>query len=80
MSALLTINDLRKRFQTSHGFIHAVDGISFEIHSGETVALVGESGCGKSTVALSVLRLIDADSGNVLLFPQSQDACSGYSR
>ena len=66
MSALLAINDLRKRFHTPHGFIHAVDGISFEIYPGETVALVGESGCGKSTVALSLLRLIDADSGNIL--------------
>jgi oligopeptide/dipeptide ABC transporter ATP-binding protein len=66
MTALLTVEDLTKRFRTRHGTVKAVDGVSFEVGRGETVALVGESGCGKTTVALSLLRLIDADGGRVL--------------
>jgi len=66
MTALLTVEDLTKRFRTRHGTVKAVDGVSFEVERGETVALVGESGCGKTTVALSLLRLIDADGGRVL--------------
>ena len=66
MTALLTVEDLTKRFRTRHGTVKAVDGVSFEVGRGETVALVGEFGCGKTTVALSLLRLIDPDGGRVL--------------
>ena len=65
MSALLEVRDLDKRYRTRHGVIHAVQGVSFDVREKETVALVGESGCGKSTVALSLLHLIEHDGGQV---------------
>ncbi|MFQ5737631.1 MAG: ABC transporter ATP-binding protein [Acidobacteriota bacterium] len=57
-ASLLKVENLRTVFQTPRGVVTAVDGLSFSIQPGETVGLVGESGCGKSTVALSLLRLI----------------------
>ena len=55
---LLSVRDLRTYFYTENGVAKSVDGVSFEIGAGETVGLVGESGCGKSVTALSLLRLI----------------------
>ncbi len=55
---LLTVHDLRVSFATDAGLARAVDGVSFTVGAGETVGLVGESGCGKSLTALSLLRLI----------------------
>src|SRR5215212_983739 len=55
---LLSVRDLRTYFYTESGVAKAVDGVSFDIAAGETVGLVGESGCGKSVTALSLLRLI----------------------
>ncbi|MEP6494013.1 MAG: ABC transporter ATP-binding protein [bacterium] len=55
---LLRVRDLRTYFYTENGVARAVDGVSFDIGAGETVGLVGESGCGKSVTALSLLRLI----------------------
>jgi oligopeptide/dipeptide ABC transporter ATP-binding protein len=55
----------RGLFGRANAVVHAVDGVSFELRSGETMALVGESGCGKSTVGRLVLRLLDATSGKV---------------
>ena len=55
---LLQVKDLRTYFYTAEGIIRAVDGISYDVREGETVALVGESGCGKSVSALSLLRLV----------------------
>ena len=57
---LLKIEDLRTWFHTHEGVAQAVDGVSFDVRPGETVGLVGESGCGKSVTALSVLQLVDA--------------------
>ena len=65
VSALLEVRDLDKRYRTRHGVIHAVQRVSFDVREKETVALVGESGCGKSTVALSLLHLIEHDGGQV---------------
>ena len=55
---LLEIKDLHTRFHTLDGVLKAVDGIDFEVYQGETLGLVGESGCGKSVTALSILQLL----------------------
>jgi oligopeptide/dipeptide ABC transporter ATP-binding protein len=66
MGALLQIRDLRTSFFTSDGEIRAVDGVTFDIEDGKTVGLVGESGCGKSVTALSVMRLLPKGTGRVV--------------
>jgi len=69
---LLSVRDLRTYFYTDGGVAKSVDGVSFEIGAGETVGLVGESGCGKSVTALSLLRLIRPpgriESGSAIQF------------
>ena len=82
MSALLEINDLKKHFPVGRSFlkpsawVYAVDGVSFEIARGETLALVGESGCGKSTVGRAILKLFDVTDGQVVLDGQRIDDLS----
>jgi oligopeptide/dipeptide ABC transporter ATP-binding protein len=66
VAKLLEIEDLQTQFFTSAGTVRAVDGISYDVEQGETVAIVGESGCGKSVSALSVLRLIPDPPGRVV--------------
>ncbi|HEX2121563.1 MAG TPA: ABC transporter ATP-binding protein [Thermoanaerobaculia bacterium] len=56
--ALLEVKNLRTSFFTSDGVVHAVDNVSFNVRRGEAVALVGESGCGKSVTAMSIMRLV----------------------
>src|SRR3954465_6122472 len=56
--SLLSIRDLRTWFYTEAGIARSVDGVTFDVGAGETVGIVGESGCGKSVTALSILRLI----------------------
>jgi len=63
---LLSIEDLRTYFFTRDGIVRAVDGVSCTVNAGETVAIVGESGCGKSVTALSVLRLIPSPPGRIV--------------
>jgi oligopeptide/dipeptide ABC transporter ATP-binding protein len=63
---LLEVRDLRTTFQTAAGTVRAVDGVSWDIREGETVALVGESGCGKSVSALSVMRLVEPPAGRIV--------------
>jgi oligopeptide/dipeptide ABC transporter ATP-binding protein len=66
LGALLEVLDLETHFLTRGGLIRAVDGVSWEIAEGQTVALVGESGCGKSVSALSVMRLVAAPAGRIV--------------
>jgi oligopeptide/dipeptide ABC transporter ATP-binding protein len=63
---LVELNDLKTYFFTEEGVVRAVDGVSFHINQGETLGVVGESGCGKSVTALSVLRLIPSPPGRIV--------------
>lgn len=63
---VMRVEDLRKEFHSHGTVVRAVDGVSFEIHPGETLALVGETGCGKSTTARCILRLIEPTGGRVV--------------
>ncbi|MGM9974356.1 MAG: ABC transporter ATP-binding protein [Clostridiaceae bacterium] len=62
---LIEVKGLKKYFNTSKGLLHAVDDVDFYINKGETLGLVGESGCGKSTTGRVVLRLIEATGGDI---------------
>jgi peptide/nickel transport system ATP-binding protein len=64
--AILEVEDLRTWFFTRDGVVRAVDGVSFHVGSGETLGIVGESGCGKSVTALSILRLIPQQQGRTV--------------
>lgn len=63
MEKLLEVKDLEVSFKTYAGEIKAVRGVSFDVNKGETVAIVGESGCGKSVTAQSIMRLIPMPPG-----------------
>ena len=65
MNAILEVRDLYTQFDTLDGVVRAVDGVSFELKRGETLGIVGESGCGKSVTALSILRLIPTETGRI---------------
>jgi oligopeptide transport system ATP-binding protein len=66
MDALLEVKDLRTRFHTAEGTVYAVNGISYHLNEGETLAVVGESGCGKSVSMLSLLKLIPIPPGEIV--------------
>jgi len=63
---LIEVHNLKKYFKTAKGLVHAVDDVSFHINRGETLGLVGESGCGKSTTGRLLIRLLDATGGEIL--------------
>ena len=66
MSTLLEVNDLQTRFHTPEGSVYALNGISYRLDEGETLAVVGESGCGKSVSMLSILGLIPTPPGEIV--------------
>jgi len=66
MPPLLQVKDLRTYFYTEEGVVKAVDGVTYDVAEGETLALVGESGCGKSVSALALLRLIPIPPGRIV--------------
>ena len=66
MATLLEVKNLRTHFFTEEGVVRAVDGVTWHLDEGETLALVGESGCGKSVTAMSILRLIPNPPGRIV--------------
>jgi oligopeptide transport system ATP-binding protein len=65
MTDLLDVQGLQTQFRTREGIVHAVNGVSFKLKEGETLGIVGESGCGKSVTVMSMLRLIPSPPGKV---------------
>ena len=63
---ILRVQDLETHFTTPEGIVHAVNGVSFDLHEGETLGVVGESGCGKSVTMLSCLRLVACPPGKIV--------------
>ncbi|PIE54405.1 MAG: peptide ABC transporter ATP-binding protein [Dethiosulfovibrio peptidovorans] len=73
---LIEVTNLKKYFKTKKGMLHAVDNLSFYIDKGETLGLVGESGCGKSTTGRVLIRLLEATGGQVIMDGQDVLAAS----
>lgn len=65
-NAILEVKNLKKYFNTPGGVLHAVDDVSFTLEKGKILGVVGESGCGKSTMGRAILRLHEPTSGEVL--------------
>ena len=68
---ILEVKNLKKYFKVKAGVLHAVDDVSFHIDRGETLGLVGESGCGKSTTGRAILRLHEPTAGDVIFEGES---------
>ena len=66
MAPLLQVKNLETYFYTEDGVVKAVDGISYSLEAGETMGLVGESGCGKTVSALSLMRLVPEPPGKIV--------------
>jgi oligopeptide/dipeptide ABC transporter ATP-binding protein len=65
-NVLLEVKDLKKYYKVPKGMLHAVDGVSFNLENGKTLGIVGESGCGKTTIGRAILRLVEPSSGSVI--------------
>jgi len=63
---ILEVKNLTKYFKTKYGILHAVDGVDFQLERGKTLGLVGESGCGKTTIGRTILRLLEPTSGEII--------------
>jgi len=79
-SSLLEVRDLRTFFQLESGVVRAVDGVSFALDRGRVLGLVGESGCGKTMTALSLMRLVPRPGGSLADRCGSRDAISSRFR
>ena len=66
MSQILEVKGLKTHFETRNGTVRAVDGVDISINSGDTLGIVGESGCGKTVLALSIMRLIPDPPGRIV--------------
>jgi len=84
INPLLSVNNLHVHFPVKAGFlqrtvgaVRAVNGVSFEVHRGEAFGIVGESGCGKTTVARAILRLVEATEGNIAFEGRNISELSG---
>ncbi len=66
MHSILQVSDLKTHFETRNGTVKAVDGVSVEVNRGDTLGIVGESGCGKTVLALSIMRLIPEPPGRIV--------------
>lgn len=66
MAELLRVEHLKKHFKTSRGLLHAVDDVSFTVEEGKTLGVVGESGCGKSTMGRVIIKLLDSTDGKII--------------
>ena len=83
MAKLLEVKDLATHFFTQEGVVKAVDGISYELDEGEVLGVVGESGCGKSVSALSIMRLVANPPGRTVrgeVFFESEDIFTGKTK
>ena len=65
-NVLLEVKDLKKYYKVPKGMLHAVDGVTFDLEKGKTLGIVGESGCGKTTIGRAILRLVEPTSGSVI--------------
>ena len=65
-NVLLEVKDLKKYYKVPRGMLHAVDGVTFDLEKGKTLGIVGESGCGKTTIGRAILRLVEPTSGSVI--------------
>jgi peptide/nickel transport system ATP-binding protein len=78
MKALVSVRDLRTQFMTDEGVVKAVDGVSFDLYAGRTLGIVGESGCGKSVTAHSILGIVEQPGhiigGQILLYDGDSDS------
>lgn len=74
---IVKVNDLAVRFNLPGGRVHAVEGVSFDISPGETLSLVGESGCGKSTTGRAIMRLVNPAKGSIVIDGQDVATASG---
>ena len=70
-NVLLDVRDLRTYFHVMDGTVKAVDGVSYSIKRGQTLGIVGESGCGKSVTALTIMRLLDTPPAEIASLPEA---------
>ncbi len=66
MTTILEVQNLKKYFPTAKGLLHAVDDVTFSVEKGTTIGVVGESGCGKTTLGRTIIHLLDSSGGKII--------------